>query len=163
SAIRRTTADFIKAVEKGDAKAVAEFFTEEGEYVGDDGTTLHGRAAIEAAYAKALSKNKTSKVETTIDSIRFPSKDTAIEEGSAKSYKGDAEQPETTRYSVLYVREDGRWLVALLREWPDDPVSLSYLAWLAGTWQAKTAEAEIRTHYQWDAKKNSIICHITIK
>src|SRR5277367_218466 len=46
AAIRKATADFIKAVEKGDAKAVASAWTEEGEYIGDDGTTLRGRAAI---------------------------------------------------------------------------------------------------------------------
>src|SRR5204862_7169528 len=85
-AVRKATADFIKAVEKGDAKAVAASWTENGEYIGDDGTTIRGRAAIEAAYAKTFARNKKLKVEMTIESIRFPSKDTAIEEGYAKSY-----------------------------------------------------------------------------
>jgi hypothetical protein len=31
-----------------------------------------------------------------------------------------------------------------------------------GTWEAKTDEAEVRATYVWDAKKNSIRCHITI-
>src|SRR5262245_50414116 len=45
AAIRKETADFIKAVEKGDAKAVAAAWTEDGEYIGEDGTTIRGRAA----------------------------------------------------------------------------------------------------------------------
>jgi uncharacterized protein (TIGR02246 family) len=163
AAIRKATADFIKVVEKGDAKAVAASWTENGEYIDDDGTTLRGRAAIEEAYAKAFAKKKNAKVNITIESIRFPSKDTAIEEGYAKSYKGDSEQPTTSRYSVLHVREGGRWLMALLREWPDEGVSLRDLDWLIGTWEAKTEETEVRTTYSWDAKKNSIRCHITIK
>jgi uncharacterized protein (TIGR02246 family) len=163
AAIRKATADFIKVVEKGDAKAVAGFWTEEGEYIDNDGTTLRGRADIEAAYAKAFAKNKKLKVEITVESIRFPSKDTAIEEGYAKSYKGDSEQPTASRYSVLHVREGGRWLMALLREWPDEGVSLRDLDWLIGTWEAKTDEAEVRTTYEWDAKKNSIRCQISIK
>ncbi len=163
AAIRKATADFIKVFEKGDAKAVAASWTEEGEYIGDEGTTIRGRAAIEAAYAKAFAKKKNPKVEITIESIRFPSKDTAIEEGYAKSYKTDADHPTTARYSVLHVREGGKWLMALLREWPDEAVSLRDLDWLIGTWEAKTDETEVRTKYEWDAKKNSIHCQITIK
>jgi uncharacterized protein (TIGR02246 family) len=163
AAIRKATADFIKAVEKGDAKAVAAAWTEEGEYIGDDGTTIRGRAAIEAAYAKAFAKKKKMKVQATIDSIRFPSKDTAIEEGYAQSYKGDSEHPTASRYSVLHVREGDRWLMAVLREWPDEGISLRDLDWLIGTWEAKTDEAQVHTVYDWDAKKNSIRCKITIK
>ena len=163
AAIRKGTADFIKLVEKGDAKAVAAAWTEDGEYIDDDGTTLRGRAAIEAAYAKAFAKKKNTKVEITIESIRFPSKDTAIEEGYAKSYKGDAEHPTCSRYSVLHVREGGKWLMAVLREWPDEGVSLRDLDWLIGTWESKTDDTEVRTTYTWDATKNSIRCQITVK
>ena len=163
AAIRKTTAEFIKAVEKGDAKAVGAFWTEEGEYIDDDGTTIRGRAAIEAAYAKAFAKKKKVKVDITIESIRFPSKDTAIEEGYARSYKGDSDHPTASRYSVLHVREGNRWLMAVLREWPDEGVSLRDLDWLIGTWEAKNEDADVRTTYEWDAKKNSIRCQITIK
>jgi uncharacterized protein (TIGR02246 family) len=163
SAVRKASADFIEAVEKGDAKAVAASWTEEGEYVGEDGTTLRGRKAIETAYTKAFAKKKNVKVEINIESIRFPSKDTAIEEGYAKSYKGGSDFPTTSRYSVLHVREGGNWLMALLREWPDEGVSLRDLDWLIGTWEAKAEGAVVRTTYEWDAKKNSIHCHITIK
>jgi uncharacterized protein (TIGR02246 family) len=163
AAIRKTTAEFIKAVEKGDAKAVGAFWTEEGEYIDDDGTTIRGRAAIEAAYAKAFAKKKKVKVDITIESIRFPSKDTAIEEGYARSYKGDSDHPTASRYSVLHVREENRWLMAVLREWPDEGVSLRDLDWLIGTWEAKNEDADVRTTYEWDAKKNSIRCQITIK
>jgi uncharacterized protein (TIGR02246 family) len=162
-AIRQATADFIKAVEKGDAKAVASFWTEEGEYIGEDGATVRGRAAIEAEYAKAFAKKHRLKVDVTVESIRFPSKDTAIEEGYAKSYRVGSEQPTASRYSVLHVREGGRWLMAVLREWPDEGISLRDLDWLIGTWEAKNDDVEVRTTYEWDAKKNGIHCRITIK
>jgi uncharacterized protein (TIGR02246 family) len=163
AAIRKATASFMKAVSKGDAKAIAAFWTPDGEYIDDDGTTIRGRAAIQAAYAKAFAKNPRVKLTFTVESIRFPSKDTAIEEGYAQSYRADSEVPTASRYSVLHVREGGRWLMAVLREWPDEGISLRDLDWLIGTWEAKTDEAEVRTTYAWDAKKNSIRCHITIK
>jgi uncharacterized protein (TIGR02246 family) len=163
TAVRKATAGFIRAVEKGDAKAVAASWTEKGEYIGEDGTTIRGRAAIEAAYAKAFARNQKLRVEFTVESIRFPSQDTAIEEGYAKSYNRQSENPTASRYSVLHVREGGRWLMALLREWPDEGVSLRDLDWLIGTWEAKSDEADVRTTYSWDDKKNSIRCQIAIK
>jgi uncharacterized protein (TIGR02246 family) len=163
AAVRKTSADFTKAIEKGDAKAVAAFWTEQGEYIDDDGTTIRGRADIEAAYAKAFARNNKIRVETTIESIRFPSKDTAIEEGYARSYFRKSDDPTASRYSVLYAREGGKWLMAVLREWPDEGVALRDLDWLIGTWQAKTEDAEVRTTYEWDANKNSIRGRITIK
>ena len=43
---------FGRAFEKGDVKAVGSFFTNEGEYGDEDSPPLHGRAAIEKAYAQ---------------------------------------------------------------------------------------------------------------
>jgi uncharacterized protein (TIGR02246 family) len=163
AAIRKATALFLEAVEKGNAKAVAAAWTEDGEYVGEDGTTIRGRAAIEAAYAKALARDKKLKVEITVESIRFLSKDSAVEEGHAKSFHRRDESPTTSRYSVLHVREGGRWLMALLREWPVEGASLRDLDWLIGTWVAKTADAEVRTTYEWSAKKTTIRGKFTIK
>lgn len=163
AAIRKAAAEFKSHVEKGDAKAVAAAWTEDGEYIDDDGTTIRGRAAIEAAYAKAFAKNNKLKVELTVESIRFPSKDTAIEEGYAKVYRDKSEEPDSSRYSVLHVREGGRWLMAVLREWPDEGATLRDLEWLIGTWEAKTEDNVVRTTYKWDAKKKAIHCDLSIK
>ncbi len=161
--IRKAAAAFAKSVEKGDAKDVAAYWTEEGEYIGADGTTIRGRAAIEAAYSKAFAKKTKATLAINIDSIRFPSKDTAIEEGYAKRYRDGSDQLTASRYSVLHVREGGKWLMAVLREWPDEGISLHDLDWLIGTWEAKSDEATVRTTYNWDANKNSIRCQISIK
>jgi uncharacterized protein (TIGR02246 family) len=163
AAIRKSTSAFIAAIESGDAKAVASAWTEQGEYISDDGTTIRGRSAIEAAYGRAFAKSKKIKIEFTVDSIRFLSKDTAIEEGYAKSFKGASEQSTHSRYSVLHVREGDRWLMALLREWPDEGMNLRDLEWLIGTWETNNDEATVRTTYTWGVNKNSIHCQVSIK
>jgi uncharacterized protein (TIGR02246 family) len=162
-AIRKASADLSAAIVKGDAKALAALWTEEGEYVGGDGTTIRGRAAIEQAYARHFAKDPRTKVELSIDSIRFVSRDSAIEEGHARSQKGKADQPSSSRYSVLRVREDGHWLIALLREWPDEGITLRDMDWLIGTWTAKTDGGEIRTTYEWEENKKFIRCRFAIK
>jgi uncharacterized protein (TIGR02246 family) len=163
TAIRKATADLSAAIEKGDAKAIAALWTEEGELIGEDGTALRGRTALEAAYVQHLTKDPRTKVELSIDSIRFVARDSAIVEGHAQSQKGKADQPSSSRYSVLRVRENGTWLIALLREWPDEGVTLRDMEWLIGTWTAKTDGGEISTTYEWDEAKKFIRCRFTVK
>jgi uncharacterized protein (TIGR02246 family) len=162
-AIREQSAAFVRAFEQGDTKTLAELWTEEGEYIDDDGTTLHGRSAIADAYNKLFTENPKRKLEVNLESIRFVSRDSAIEEGVAKAIKGDKDKPTFSRYSILYAREDGRWLMAVVREWPDEGATLKQLDWLIGSWIAKSDDGEVRTSYDWDEGNHFIHAHFTIK
>ena len=153
---------FLKAFESGDAERVASFWTANGELIGDDGSTYRGRAAIEKAYRERFSSKKKRRAEVQSDSLRFPSKDTAVEEGYFKVRVDNAE-PTTSRYSVLHVREDGKWLMAVVREWPAETVSLRDLEWLIGTWVAKSDDAEVNTTYEWLWDKSFIRVQFTIR
>src|SRR5262249_4530974 len=121
AALRQSIANFIKAIEKGDAKAVAACWTPEGEFIADDGTVFRGREAIQKAYAAFFEKNKSLKAKIEVESLRFVSRDTAVEEGYFTLRKGD--EHTSSRYSVLHVRDKGRWLMALVRDWPGDATS----------------------------------------
>jgi uncharacterized protein (TIGR02246 family) len=84
AAVRKTADAFAKAFDKGDAKAVAALWTEQGEFVGPDGETLRGRKEIEKGYAEFFEKNPKAKLELRIESIRLLGKHTALEEGSVR-------------------------------------------------------------------------------
>jgi len=162
-AISKAGRTFAAAFESGDAKAVAAHWTENGEYVADDGTVLRGRTAIEDDYADLFAKRKGAiKVEIDVDTIRFPSRDTAIEEGFFKVRVGK-EPAANSKYTILHVRENGKWLMAVVREWPGSGVSLRDLDWLIGTWAAKRDDTEIVTKYEWWGDKSFIRMDITIK
>ena len=150
--------NFIKVFEKGEAKALAALFTEEGEYIANDGATLRGRAAMENGYAQFFKKNPGMKLQVAVDSVRFVSQDNAVVEGSARSYKaGKPQDPTLSRISALYVREKGTWLLAMLREWPDNGETLADVDWLIGTWESKSDAADVRTTYEWEGGKNFIL------
>jgi uncharacterized protein (TIGR02246 family) len=162
-AIRKSVQSFVAAYEKGDAKALAAHWTEEGEYLSDDGETFRGRNAIEKEYAAAFAKRKgTVKAEAEVDSIRFPSKDTAIEEGHFKVTNGK-ELANVGKYTVLHVREGGKWLMAVVREWPAAGASLRELDWLIGSWKAERDGIQVRTDYDWWHGKNFIRVQFSIK
>ncbi len=153
---------FLKAFESGDAERVASFWSADGELIGDDGSVQRGRAAIEKAYRELFRPREKRRAEIESESLRFPSKDTAVEEGYFKVRVGDAE-PTTSRFSVLHVREGGKWLMAVVREGPAETVSLRNLEWLIGNWVAKSDDAEVNTTYEWMWDKSFIRVQFIIR
>lgn len=163
-AVQTAVKNLVKVFEKGDAKALADLWTEEGEYVGDDAAPLRGRGAIEEGYVQFFKKNAGVKLELTVESIRFLSRDSAVVEGTARSYKGSkAGEPTSSRLSALYARDNGQWFIALLREWPDEGAALRDVDWLIGSWEAKNDAVEVRTTYEWDEGRSFIRARFTIK
>ena len=142
AAILQSAHDFTAAFEKGDAKGVAAQWTEQGEYESEDGTVLQGRAAIEAAYAAHFKDRPPGKMEIQVGSIRFPSRDTAVEEGLTRTTGSDM-LPDSTFYRTVHVREDGKWRIALSREWGPAENRLADLDWLIGTWRSQAKDHEM--------------------
>ncbi len=153
---------FLKAFESGDAERVASFWTAGGELIDFDGSVYRGRSAIAKAYRELFGTKEKRRVDIQTDSLRFPSRDTAIEDGNLEVRVGKGE-PTVSRYSVLYVREDGKWLMALVREWPVETVSLRDLEWLIGTWVAKRDDVVVHTTYEWMWNKSFIRVQFTIR
>jgi uncharacterized protein (TIGR02246 family) len=163
-AIREASRGIARAFEKGDAKALASFWTEEGEYVDEGEEPVHGRAALEKAYAGFFAKRKEVKVQGKTDKIRFLGTDTAIEEGTFTVH-AEGSPPNASRYSALFVRQDGRWLVALMKEWNEDTakeVKLDDLAWLIGTWKSDAGGPQAHADYEWTENKKFIRCKYTV-
>ena len=165
SAIRSTMQSFVKAFESRDAKALAAHWTAEGEYRNDAGKTAQGLDALEKGFAEFFARSPELKAEVHPESLRFLSRDSAIEEGSVSVRKGAAEPATKASYKALLVREDGRWLVAQLSESsPADETSIEDLAWLIGEWRSTSGQgAEIRTTYSWAPSRKFIHAQFTIK
>src|SRR5262245_53300667 len=161
-AVQKALDSFVAAFRKGDAKAVAAHFTAEGEYISDDGDTFRGRAALEKDYGGFFAKNPDNTLDVEVESIRFPSRDTAVVEGHFKLHMGKKKELVVSRCSFLYAREDGKWLIAIAREWPGDGLSLRDLEWLIGTWEAKRDGSVVTTKYEWTANKTFIRCQFSI-
>ncbi|QDU21986.1 YybH family protein [Urbifossiella limnaea] len=159
--VKAAVASLAASFGKGDAKAVAALFTAEGEYADDDGTTVRGRAALEKDYAEFFTKNPGATVEVEIDAVRFPSRDTAVVDAHFKVRRAKGELV-VSRGSILYAREDGKWLVAILREWGGDGLSLRDLEFLIGTWETKQPGTTVTTRYEWTANKSFIRCHFSV-
>jgi uncharacterized protein (TIGR02246 family) len=162
-AIRQSARQFEKAFDRGDAKAVAAFWTEDGEYHDNTGVELRGRAAIEKAYAEVFREKPKGKLEIEIQAIRLPSPDSAIEDGILRTNPSGAELPTSTRYSVLHVRSGDGWKMAVAREYGADEYKLDELQWLVGKWLARVKDREIQLTYEWDENKTFLRNTFSVK
>lgn len=152
-AIRQAIDAFDQAFVKGDAKAIAGVFTEEGEAIDADGGAIQGRAALEDHYGARLSGSPGDKLETTIDSVSFPAPGVARVAGRTEVRPSDGSAPMGARYAAILVKRDGQWLLASAREIPDKDISahdhLMELQWLVGEWVEETDEAVVNTTVAW--------------
>jgi uncharacterized protein (TIGR02246 family) len=162
AAIRQRTEEFLRAVSKGDAREIAGFWTDRGEYLRDDDLTIRGRENIEKAYAESLKKREGADFELQNESIRFLADETALHEGKFLVKRSSVAESARSRFTILYVRVNSQWQIALLREWPEGP-SLQDLAWLVGSWSSTRDGVEARAAFEWTENRKFLRGNFSIK
>ena len=89
----------------------------------------------------------------------------AKEEGRCTITPAGAGGPDVDRYTVLYVKKDGKWLQSSVREHPDHDLSpherLKELEWLVGDWVDESDAAVVFTTCRWSEDKNFLLRHYT--
>jgi len=154
--IKKITAEYEKAFNAADAKAVAALWTEEGQYVGADGEVQNGRAAIEKNLTDFFKANPNAKAEVRVENIRLIGRGTATAEGVV-SLKAPGEELATeSHYTALHVLEDGVWRAASVQEWVHDPathVTPKSMEWMIDDWTAKGDRGEVKITFAWDEDK----------
>src|SRR5437660_3277981 len=119
--LQRNGEAFVEAFHKGDAKALAAFWTADGDYTDETGHHMKGREAIEKTFAAFFSDNKGLKLRINSDSLRFVSPDVAIEDGTTEVIFADAAPPSRARYTIVHVKKDSQWLLSSGRDAPFAP------------------------------------------
>ncbi|MDR3638531.1 MAG: SgcJ/EcaC family oxidoreductase [Isosphaeraceae bacterium] len=165
-AIRALDEAFVREYNSGDSKALAAHFTEDAEVVEANDDRYEGRAVIERSFADTFAAAKGAKIAFEIDSIRLLSPDAAKEEGRSLVTPPQG-APVARRYTVLYVKRGGQWLIAGVRE-EADPFSrphdrLKDLEWLVGDWIDEGSDAVVRVHCGWSEDANFLIRTFTVK
>ena len=167
SEIRATAAAFVEAFNRGDAHAVADLWTADGTEGDESGTIYKGRPAIEAQYAELFKQHPGARMEVAVKTIEFPSRSTAIEDGAAQVEVERAGPPRASRYTAVHVKQDGKWLMASVREssieLPSNFARVESLDWLVGTWKAERDGTALQTTVHWIANKSFLERDYTIR
>ena len=155
-------AEFIAAYDKGDAKAVAAFWTPDAMYVDQDGREYKGREAIQQLYEKTFAANKGAKLAIHATSTKQVSPDVLLQYGITEVTLAEGGPPIATRFSAVVVKQDGQWHLQSVTDSeihpPSDADHLEDLEWLIGDWTGEVEKGESATaSYDWAENENFIV------
>lgn len=158
--LRLSCEAFVKVFNAGDAKAVAAFWTADGEYINHFGQATRGREAIEKEYTALFAAHPGVQIALNVTSSRRLTADTAMESGTAMVRFPDRQEVSASQYITVMVRQEGKWLSASVRDLPLPPPSADAhrkdLDWLVGTWTARGESRTMEVRCQWIAGKRFI-------
>jgi uncharacterized protein (TIGR02246 family) len=161
-AIQKRGETFVETFHKGDAKALAGFWTADGDYTSQTGLHLKGREAIEKAFEAFFAENKGVKLRINSDSLRFVTPDVAIEDGTTEVFSVDGGPPNRSRYSNVHVKKDGQWLLSSVHDSaftpPSNEEKLNGLAWTVGDWASNGDKGNVeRLSVAWAENETFLI------
>src|SRR5262245_12431146 len=138
---------FVAAFHKGDAKAVAGFWTADGDYTDQTGKQYKGRAQIEKGFTELFAENKGVKLRIDSTALRFVTTEVAIEDGITEVIPPDGAPPSRARYTIVHVKKNGQWYLSSVRDAPFAPPTnyehLKPLEWLVGDWADEAEKGHV--------------------
>jgi uncharacterized protein (TIGR02246 family) len=166
-AIRTADEAFTRAYNAGDVKALAALFAQDAEVVDVDGARYQGRDAIGRLFAATFGASPGVRIAVTIDSLRFLGPDAAKEEGLCTITPAGGGAPVSRRYTILFVKQEGRWLQDSVREEPEPSARphdrLKGLAWMVGDWIDEGSDSVVRSHCRWSEDGNFLLRSLVVK
>jgi uncharacterized protein (TIGR02246 family) len=128
AAMDKLAADWTVAFNRGDAKAVASFYTENAVRINQDGGKVAGRAAIEKEFAANFQGPfKGTKIKINVGATTPVGPDVAVNEGTwevtgAMTPDGKPAPPFKGSYLNTIVKKNGAWVLASNAGVPPQPV-----------------------------------------
>ncbi len=161
-AAKERRAEFVKAYNEGDAKAVAGFWTEDATYVDPDGREYKGRADIEKLYAKVFAANKGAKLAIHPVGSKMLSPEVLLNDGITEVTPADGGLPTAAHFSAVLVKKDGQWYLQSVHDSeaaaPSNSDHLEGLAWLIGEWKGESDKGESGSAaFNWAQNENFIV------
>ncbi|HQR07706.1 MAG TPA: SgcJ/EcaC family oxidoreductase [Gemmatales bacterium] len=162
-AIKSTATKYGKAFETNDAAALGALFTDEAEFVDGVDNVVHGKKAIEEAFATLFKNNPKQKIVVDMDVVRRLSSTCLVEEGTYtfQSTADPKATAERSKYVMLHVKQPDGWKIASIRTNHELAVAhhehLKSLDWLVGTWVDEGADDVIETAWKWSEDGNYLL------
>jgi uncharacterized protein (TIGR02246 family) len=135
-AIRAAAKAYQEALDRGDRAALAALWTPDGDIVDDAGNVMPGRETVSLA-SGPVGEGERPECRVRETSLRFLCPDAAVEDGTVEVVVPGG-SPLEGRFSATWVRHDGAWKLAALREsrlpGAEGAEALQELDWMVGDW-----------------------------
>ena len=161
AAVRHSIDSYVNAFNRGDAPAVAQHWSGQGEWTGPRGERLQGVANIEKAMKGLFAEQQGIRISVHEPRIRLLTADVAIEEGSVRVMR-PGEVPNEATYIAIHVKRDGLWKLDSVRETETPGVPTGYeplkeLEWLIGDWIDQADESTVETSVAWSKNRTFLV------
>jgi uncharacterized protein (TIGR02246 family) len=158
--------DYVAAYNRGDAKALADFYAENVDYVDQDGTEVKGRDAMERLLADNFEQNPGAKLAITTEEVKQLTPDVVVNRGVATVTPANG-AAETTQFTAIRVKRGDHWEISELTETeapsPDAYSQLRALEWLVGNWEDQAGDHMVRSKINWAGDQNFLVRTYKVK
>jgi uncharacterized protein (TIGR02246 family) len=155
---------FIAAFNKGDAKAVAGFWTPDATYVDQAGNEHKGREKLEKLYEKLFAARKGAKLAIHVAAVKQLAADVGLMEGVTE-VASPGGPPTAARFTAVIVKKDGEWYFQSVQDsLPRPPSNIEHfddLEWLIGDWTGEEKGESGTATYRWAENQNFIVSSFT--
>jgi uncharacterized protein (TIGR02246 family) len=151
--IRAAAKEYVSALRRGDANRLKTMWTTDGEYIDAAGQSFKAQELIAQMKPAAEATGAPAAVNLPGSTIKFIAPAVAIEDGPNGRGASEDGSEATGGFSAVWVKRDGRWLLASLREsaaeTPLAKPELRPLAWLVGAWTGTGGDAAVIMSWDW--------------
>lgn len=164
-AIRAEGKEYFAALDRGDAKAMEAIWTADGDFIDESGRSHPAKEVIEQE-SKAAGKAPRPEMKVLAGSIRFLTADSAIEDGASEVIHAQGLPGVRGRYTAIWVKRDGKWRLASLRELRTEPDSaaeqLTDLDSMVGDWSASSDDTAVEVSAHWNSSRTFLLRDLKI-
>ncbi len=165
-AVRKASKEYIAALNAGDFKKAATFWTSDGQYVDKAGKSLPASKLIAEELPKRFPEGKRPQLALSVKSIGLLTPDIAQEEGTVQVKNKEGQAAPHGGFNAVWVRQQNKWLLKSLRETSAAAMThthtLEDLAWLVGSWGAANDKDDVYSDCKWSPGKVYLLRQITI-
>lgn len=158
---------YMAAYNQRDAKALAAMFDDEAQWVDGEGVIHTGKAEIAAMLEAALKDNPNRSLDIAVGTARSPSAGVLLETGTSTVTEGDGTHS-VRSYSAVHIKKGEKWLISQVTETGalfagNATGRLMELSWMIGTWEEKSAGAEVISTVNWTPSRSFITKVFTVE
>jgi hypothetical protein len=166
AAVRAAAREYLSAVERGDAAKLRALWTADGDYVDAAGKSYNVEQLIEHIGPLETASADAVQASPPQSTWRLPAPGVAIEDGSTASEDIDRGNGHGGRYTAIWVKQNGKWLLSALREAAARPLSghpkLQPLEWLVGEWTGVADDSVTLVSWHWNDGGNFLVGEFVI-
>jgi uncharacterized protein (TIGR02246 family) len=167
-ALLNMAVEFDKAYNARDAKSLAEMFSPDAQMIDADGTTVQGREDILKAFEDIFANEPEGLIETEVTDLRYLGPAVAIETGRTVLIPAPDQPAVVNEYTAVHMKsKEGKWLMTMARDTPtevnDQTENLIPLSFLIGDWVDESADAVVKTTYDWSDGDKFIVGKFSVQ